>query len=60
MPYYEYKCKECGFIFNELCSVDKRDEPTTKPCPNCQKETIEMVIGTTAKAVWKCSLPTNS
>ena len=32
MPLYEYKCSECGFIFEVLQKVN--EHPQTK-CPNC-------------------------
>lgn len=36
MPIYEYKCKECGFIFEAFVSFEDYKKPQT--CPNCNKE----------------------
>jgi putative FmdB family regulatory protein len=33
MPYYDYECESCGEIFEESLTIARRNEPTTKPCP---------------------------
>lgn len=33
MPYYDYECENCGEIFEESLTIARRNEPTTKPCP---------------------------
>lgn len=38
MPYYTYKCKECEHEFFEHQSINDREIPCGKPCPNCEKE----------------------
>jgi len=61
MSLYLYHCKSCGKDFELLLKVEERENPIHEPCPECNKEkTIEMLVGTVAPAVWKCSLPTNS
>jgi putative FmdB family regulatory protein len=35
MPTYEYKCEKCSNIFEEFLSMDERDQPLDKPCPQC-------------------------
>ena len=36
MPYYNYRCEECGHVFEEKRSYDDMMVPTTNTCPNCQ------------------------
>ena len=35
MPIYEYACKQCGFQFEEIRSVNEADNPLK--CPDCGK-----------------------
>ena len=32
MPTYDYKCSECGHIFEESLKIAERDAPTALPC----------------------------
>jgi putative FmdB family regulatory protein len=49
MPFYEYKCSDCGELFTLL---QKRDaERTGYPCPKCEGEQTERVFSTFASAV---------
>lgn len=58
---YTYKCSFCEEEFTKLLPIDERDLPLSEPCPNCgTEEIVSRVIGTTVKAIWNCSLPTNS
>jgi putative FmdB family regulatory protein len=34
MPMYEYKCKQCGQVFERLRFVSEKDEKTE--CPHCR------------------------
>lgn len=40
MPIYEYKCRECGFEFEELMSSDD-DSPQ---CPKCGSSKTEKLM----------------
>lgn len=40
MPNYAYKCEKCDHTFDEMLSYDRREEPTSKPCPACKKKKI--------------------
>ena len=42
MPIYEYRCGECGHLWNESVSMDEHDRarPT---CPKCQAQKAEPV-----------------
>ena len=52
MPLYEYRCKECGHLFEKMISFSQADK--LPECPNCKgSETQKMVSmfaskGTTA------------
>ncbi|MEO8513776.1 MAG: zinc ribbon domain-containing protein [Ignavibacteria bacterium] len=52
MPFYEYKCSDCGFELEELQKMS--DEPLKK-CPNCGKETLQKLIGTGGGLIFKGS-----
>jgi len=41
MPVYEYKCKECGFVFEEIKSIKNKDNVV---CPHCGSG-VERIIG---------------
>ncbi|MGI6238379.1 MAG: FmdB family zinc ribbon protein [Christensenellales bacterium] len=32
MPIYEFKCPECGHVFEILLAIDKRDEAACEKC----------------------------
>ncbi|MCH8012345.1 MAG: zinc ribbon domain-containing protein [Candidatus Marinimicrobia bacterium] len=51
MPTYEYKCNECGHIFEKLQSIT--DEPL-KECPLCRGK-IRRLIGGGAGLIFKGS-----
>jgi putative FmdB family regulatory protein len=42
MPFYDYYCsnEECGNTFELFLPMSRVDEPITKPCPECKKNTI--------------------
>lgn len=45
MPLYDYLCTSCGDLQTELLPIDRRMEPTRRPCPACSSiDTIEMKI----------------
>lgn len=35
MPTYEYQCKECSRVFEEVKTISRRNEPAD--CPDCKK-----------------------
>jgi putative FmdB family regulatory protein len=39
MPFYEYRCEECGESFEVLRPVTRRDDPAV--CPNCGGHDVE-------------------
>ncbi len=52
MPIYEYQCKNCGHILDELQSIK---EPPLVNCPKCKKDTLVRLIGTGAGLIFKGS-----
>ena len=38
MPTYEYKCKNCELVFEEMHKIAERNIPIEKPCPQCGGE----------------------
>lgn len=52
MPTYEYKCSNCGYIFETFQSI--KDNPIKK-CPKCQKDTLKRLISGGAGLIFKGS-----
>jgi putative FmdB family regulatory protein len=52
MPTYEYRCKSCGYEFDELQSM--KAEPL-KVCPRCKKTALKRLISGGAALVFKGS-----
>ena len=44
MPLYDYACNNCGYEFETNLKVSDRHKPTTEPCPECGKLTIDKQI----------------
>lgn len=36
MPVYQYHCKNCENVFEDMQSIDNRHIPTENPCSKCQ------------------------
>jgi putative FmdB family regulatory protein len=45
MPFYDYKCGECGHTFEEMLRIADMEKPTKKKCPSCGKKKVEIVVG---------------
>jgi putative FmdB family regulatory protein len=45
MPFYEYRCQECGHQFDVLQKIS--DEPL-KDCPDCQKPALVKLVSAPA------------
>ncbi len=52
MPTYEYKCDECGHLFEQFQSIMAK--PLRK-CPKCGKPALKRLIGTGAGLIFKGS-----
>lgn len=48
---YEYRCNECGYQFEVLKPVSKREEPTREPCPECGKENCVVQLAASGVAM---------
>ena len=44
MPWYDYECMECEYIFEEVLRMDDREKPTRKKCPECGRKKVKQVI----------------
>jgi len=42
MPIYEYKCKSCGFTFEDYRAAGHADDETN--CPKCGKPKVNRVL----------------
>jgi putative FmdB family regulatory protein len=52
MPFYEYKCDNCGYQFEELQTMS---EEQLLKCPQCGKDTLKKLIGTGSGIIFKGS-----
>jgi putative FmdB family regulatory protein len=52
MPIYEYRCSNCSFEFEESQSIK---DPSLVTCPQCNKETLNRVIGLGGGMIFKGS-----
>jgi putative FmdB family regulatory protein len=52
MPIYEYKCKSCGYEFEELQSL--KEKPITV-CPKCSKPSVKRLLSSGPALVFKGS-----
>jgi putative FmdB family regulatory protein len=46
MPFYEYRCRDCGHEFEALRPMSERDDPS--PCPQCRSPRAERRLSTFA------------
>ncbi|NDV28495.1 zinc ribbon domain-containing protein [Desulfovibrio sp. JC010] len=49
MPIYEYKCRECGAVYEELVSAGAE----SAPCPSCGKNSGEKLMSSTSSLTGK-------
>jgi len=52
MPTYDYKCKSCQHIFEHFQSMSS--DPLKK-CPECEKDSLQRLIGKGAAIIFKGS-----
>ncbi len=45
MPIFEFKCQDCGNLFERLFM--RSDEKVDLTCPECRSETLERVVSKT-------------
>ncbi len=56
MPLYEYRCNQCGEVFERLRRFSEADEKT--PCPRCQAEDARRLLSSFATG--GCNAPAGS
>lgn len=44
MPVYYYKCSQCGCEQTQTLSMDKRKDPESQPCPQCEELEVKIQI----------------
>lgn len=52
MPTYDYKCRECGYRFEEMQSMNA--DPL-KTCPECNTDSLRRLLGAGAGFIFKGS-----
>lgn len=57
MPIFEYRCQDCGKIFEVL--FKSRDEKLKVICPACKSKKSEKVLSVFSGKVEKSSMPVN-
>jgi putative FmdB family regulatory protein len=48
MPMYEYRCEECGEVFEQLRPMAYADQGVV--CPACESERVERLLSTFVSA----------
>ena len=46
MPIFEFRCAECGHVFEEI--FKRADEEVALSCPECRCDSIERVVSRTS------------
>ncbi len=41
MPIYEYRCGECGHVFEE---IQRYSDPDPETCPSCEAEAVDKLV----------------
>lgn len=44
MPQYQYKCDNCGNVFDEILKMSERLAPTSEPCVQCQHMSVRQML----------------
>jgi len=44
MALYDFKCSECGHIFERSLKIKDRKTPESEPCPECGEMKVTSVI----------------
>lgn len=45
MPDYDFKCVDCGHIFEKHLSVEEHDKMRGVQCPKCNSNNVKPLIG---------------
>lgn len=52
MPLYEYRCEDCGFVFDKFRSVKGRDDAVACPECGCRGRRLQSGATMTVKKRW--------
>lgn len=44
MPYYDYRCAECGAVFEVHASIKEKETGLHLECPQCHAREVRQVI----------------
>jgi len=44
IPFYKFKCKKCGEVYEDLCSWDDTDKYPKVKCPECKSRRKEKLV----------------
>ncbi len=44
MPFYDYRCRECGQVFEVRATFKEKDEGLRPICPSCESKETEQVV----------------
>ncbi len=44
MPFYSYKCEQCGEVFEVRASIKEKEAGLTPECPTCRSQEVRQVI----------------
>lgn len=65
MPLYEYRCENCGALFEQLRRMQEADESLT--CPRCESASVKRQLstfashtGTSGQATAPCGAPASA
>ena len=47
MPYYDYRCRQCGHEFSKSLRIDDRKIPECNPCPSCETQSVDHIVSGT-------------
>ena len=53
MPIFEFRCLECGAVFEKIAV--KSDDTIEMHCPECNCESFERVLSKTSHVMAKCA-----
>lgn len=45
MPIFEYKCQQCGSVFERIVGSYRQSDP---PCPECESTEVERLLSAAA------------
>lgn len=44
MPQYDYQCQDCDYLFSEIHTIERREQPSKEPCPECSNKSVKKIM----------------